>query len=372
MLYNYCKKIGIFCLLLSVVSHANAQTDTFNYTGSVQTWTAPACISYVLVDAMGATGGTGIGYSPPTTIYNVGGSGGRVRCKLTVVAGQTLSIYIGGRGIDATIGMPAIGGYNGGGNVSTGTFGVGGSGGGATDIRITPYSLTERVVVAAGGGGGGGLDCGDTTANANPNRGGAGGGSYGSDGWSCGAPTSIYSGYGASPTSGGGGGTGLGPDVGGPGTWGNGGNGAYLNSGGGGGGGLYGGGGGYSDGGGGGSSFADPALATSIIHTAGFNGNGNGRVILTVVPCDSTVSVDQITESDLNIYPDPATDWFVIASGGAKYNSLTVTDGMGRLYIRKETPAMMEKLDIRELPAGIYYISLQNDKTRAYRRFVKK
>lgn len=61
----------------------------------------------------------------------------------------------------------ADGGYNGGGNASY----RGGTGGGATDIRINGTTLYDRVIVAGGGGGA------NTAAN-----GGNGGGTSGKNG----------------------------------------------------------------------------------------------------------------------------------------------------------------------------------------------
>ena len=53
------KKLTILALGLTS-SFAIAQTlQTFNFTGSMQTFTVPNCVSTVTVDARGAQGGTG-------------------------------------------------------------------------------------------------------------------------------------------------------------------------------------------------------------------------------------------------------------------------------------------------------------------------
>lgn len=62
----------------------------------------------------------------------------------------------------------AAGGYNGGG-ASSSTRNFTGSGGGASDVRVAPYALANRLVVA-GGGGGAGYNC-----ASNMEMGGAGG-----------------------------------------------------------------------------------------------------------------------------------------------------------------------------------------------------
>jgi hypothetical protein len=238
----------LFCLLaaLLVNTEFTAQTvQTFNYTGNVQTFTVPACVSQITVDLRGAAGGAGA--------YGAGGLGGRLYAVYPVTPGQVLNIYVGG--------TP----YNGGGSSTT----YGGAGGGASDIRIGGTALANRVLVA-GGGGGGGYNCG----SSNSNNGGAGGGTTGGTGYQCNFQTS-YVGTGGTPSSGGSQlGSCMSPAA--NGSLGIGGTGYTY--GGGGGGGYYGGGAACYGGGGGGSSFS--GVATSVSHTQGFQ-SGNGQVILT-------------------------------------------------------------------------------------------
>ena len=158
-------------LFLIVASPALAQTTvTFNYTGAQQTWVVPAGVTSVNVVAEGAQGFDASGA--------LGGRGGRATGTLAVTPGQTLYIYVGGRGTFAS-GANVImgGGFNGGGNGmhnGPGTTEVGG-GGGASDVRQGGFALTDRKIVGAGGGG--------ATANVAP--GGNGGGLIGGDGTNC-------------------------------------------------------------------------------------------------------------------------------------------------------------------------------------------
>jgi hypothetical protein len=210
-------------------------SQTFSFTGGVQTFTVPACVSTVTVDIYGAQGGNDNGVQ--------GGLGGRVQGQLTVIPGEILNIYVGGQGSSTT--SASQGGYNGGGGVSA--TGTAGTGGGASDIR-RGSTLSNRLVIAGGGGGAAG------SAN-NVRVGGTGGGLIGGDG-------GIWPSW---PNSGGKGGTQSAGGAAGvacchtptPGTLGEGGAGRGDSAGGGGGGGgYYGGGGGLFAGGGGGSSFS--------------------------------------------------------------------------------------------------------------------
>jgi gliding motility-associated-like protein len=229
-------------------------TQTFSYTGSIQNWTVPTGVTSLSFTAEGAQGGSG------SLGYGAGGLGGRVQGSLAVTPGQALSIYVG------QMPLSNIGGFNGGGNGATGTYGRGG--GGATDIRIGGVALSNRVVVAAGGGGGG-TNC----FSPNQNSGGVGGGATGGNGNQCNQPT-LYVGFGGTQTAGGINLGGLGQ----PGGLGQGGNGGTT-YGGGGGGGYYGGGGGSYGGGGGGSSYALATVVSNSIVTSGVR-TGNGELTI--------------------------------------------------------------------------------------------
>ena len=231
-------------------------TETFEFTGSYQTWQVPSGVSKISFKVYGASGGRG-------------GAGGEVRGELTSLP-STLYIYVGGQG---TEGANAPGGFNGGG-ATTGNRGNEGSGGGASDIRFGT-SLSNRVVVAGGGGGSGGyagapggMGGGLIAESGGSGQGGGGGGGTQTSGGSAG-----YSNGGSPATSGSFG-------VGGTGGF------SWNAGGGGGGGGWYGGGGGGPDdnsccsdggGGGGGSSYARSDITLNVQHQAGVN-TGNGRI----------------------------------------------------------------------------------------------
>lgn len=238
-------------------------TQTFSYTGGVQTFSVPAGVTSITVDVKGGKGGNGVNGS-------IAGNGGRVQGTISVTPGSTLEVYVGGMGTDC--GVCAIGAFNGGGGTVAGIGQEAGTGGGASDIRVAPYGLADRLFVAGGGGGGG-----YTGAAAD---GGAGGALIGGDGqtWN-----GYAGGTGGTQVAGGIGGLGQGGQpsaisgslgLGGAGQ-------GWSGGGGGGGGGYYGGGGGFIGGGGGGSNFADPS-ATGVTHTQDFQPSA-GEVIITWV-----------------------------------------------------------------------------------------
>ena len=242
---------------------------TFNYTGATETWTVPAGVTEATFDLYGASG-----VASDLSI----GRGGRVMATLAVTPGATYQIQVGG-----------MNGYNGGGK----GFNNSQNGGGASDLRATPFALANRLLVA-GGGGGGGRGGGSAPSAGVP------GGPGGDGGYPSGAAglAAFYQGPGGSGGTQSAGGSNMFP-----GSLGQGGSvSSPTVTGGGGGGGYYGGGAGFGSnlsggsGGGGGSSYGPQNALFQ-------NGAryGDGLVILTyrvksttVTPvCSSTIA--QIT-----------------------------------------------------------------------------
>lgn len=141
-------------------------TTTFNYTGSVQTFTAQRTGIHTF-EVWGAQGG---GAAPNSSSGSRGGAGGYSKGEINLTAGQTVSVYVGGQGTYASA-VGQGGGYNGGGNGGPGGYG----GGGATDIRVGGTALSNRKIVAGGGGGADDIT-GELAGQGNDGSGGAGGG----------------------------------------------------------------------------------------------------------------------------------------------------------------------------------------------------
>ena len=154
-------------------------SQTFTYTGSQQTFTVPTGVSSITIKTWGAQGGSG-GYYSNSSYCSTGGKGGYSTGTLSVSAGNTVYIYVGGQGEGyPSCGTQMIntgakdGGWNGGGSNSITAYG-GTGGGGASDVRYGGTGIGNRKIVAGGGGGGGNAE--NSTRRSN---GGAGGGTSG-------------------------------------------------------------------------------------------------------------------------------------------------------------------------------------------------
>ena len=244
-------------------------TQTFNYTGSVQTFTAPVTGTYQL-EVWGAQGGNA-GYYSYSSATGIGGKGGYSKGEIHLNAGQTISIYVGGQGGSTQgtyVGDYSItvqGGWNGGGaGLQYGMTG----GGGATDMRLGGTALANRIIVAGGGGGAG--NSGNITQLSS---GGEGGGLSGQQMPSNTQYENRTAGLGGTQNSGY--------------ALGNGANTKGNNLRGGGGGGYYGGMvGDNSTGGGGGSGYVG-GVQNSVMQSGANYGNGRAS-ITSLTPADST------------------------------------------------------------------------------------
>jgi hypothetical protein len=246
-------------------------TVTFDYTGSNYVYTPPNGIRSMSFELHGAQGG------------HSGGFGGRVTGTLSSIP-ATIYVFVGGAGKP---GNSVAGGFNGGGTAGSG-HGDEGSGGGASDLRLS-MSSDDRIVVAGGGGGAGGWIGG---------AGGSGGTLIGNAGNS----TTATAGGAGTQLAGGAGGSGYAAGSGTAGAKAQGGTGGTgtAGGGGGGGGGYFGGGGGGGDGissgldgagGGGGSSFASLIYTTGVSHSLGTN-SGNGKVVITYAYAPTVTAFD--------------------------------------------------------------------------------
>jgi hypothetical protein len=281
-------------------------SQTFNFTGGMQSFTVPAGVTAVTITAKGAQGGYGGGIIP-----GVGGFGSSASGILTVTPGDVLNIFVGGQGT-------TTGGFNGGGN--GGNLNAGG-GGGASDVRLNSVAVAARVIVGAGGGGGGTGGC---ITQGLPNGGNGGdGNANGTNGM-----TSTSGGGGFAAAGAVGGAAGIGCILGSPGQTaineigGNGGNGqgcccVGTPGGGGGGGGQVGGGGGGGGtagtvicngndkggggGGAGGSSFTG-TLASPVFATGVQVANGEVVIAWTGTGCPSATR----TLVTITVNPAPA------------------------------------------------------------------
>ena len=119
-------KLIIISGCIFATGETNAQLATFNYTGSIVTWTVPACISSLTITVSGAQGGTEGGEQ--------GGLGAKMQGAFAEPGGSVLQILVGQKGAAAGAGSAG--------------------GGGGSFVALGSNYFTAIPLIVAGGGGG--------------------------------------------------------------------------------------------------------------------------------------------------------------------------------------------------------------------------
>ena len=143
------------------------QKKIYNFVENCEPYYITLSPGHYYIELHGADGGCSYSDIP-------GGKGGSVSGLLTLQTTHNFFLYVGGKGANGVRSdeqqPPSCNGGGRGGKPYNSTFISGGSGGGATDLRLT-NSVDSRFMVAAGGGGA-----------SHGHKGGNGGGLEGSDG----------------------------------------------------------------------------------------------------------------------------------------------------------------------------------------------
>jgi hypothetical protein len=124
----------------SITDLTTSTKYNFAFTGAVQTFTTSSNGSY-LIQVWGAQGS-----NATLNGTTLGGNGGHCSGEITLTSGTVLYVQVGGQA-----------GYNGGGAGGASGSETGKPGGGATDVRLTNNTLTDRIIVAGVGGGASGV-----------------------------------------------------------------------------------------------------------------------------------------------------------------------------------------------------------------------
>jgi T5SS/PEP-CTERM-associated repeat protein len=309
-------------LVPSLQASDSNSTTSFEYTGSIATWTVPLTASYEIT-AYGAKGGGAYG-----------GNGAVIGGSFLLDSGVTLNLLVGGQGVTAQGGDVSGGGG--------GTFVVaptntpllvaGGGGGSGYDIDTLGlgtnshgYDASTTTSGTGAGSSGGTNGAGGLGGGSRNNRGGGGGGGLFGSGMSGNEAAGGQS-YLSGGSGGGSGGSGAGGF----------GGGGQANDGGGGGGGYSGGGGGeyelvgryyaYGAGGGGGSFIAASAsnVTMSVPSTAA---RPNGLVTISYTGPDLAVGI--FGTAQMTVVTQGTSNYenvFVGVGAGYDDNSLTVAN----------------------------------------------
>ncbi len=74
-------------------------------------------------------------------------------------------------------------------------------------------------------------------------------------------------------------------------------------------------------------------------------------------------------ESDIIIYPNPASDYIKIQSS-IELGTITVTDMVGKIILQTKSRAEQEQINIKTLPDGVYFVTFLNNGIQNTKKFI--
>ncbi|MDR2980317.1 MAG: T9SS type A sorting domain-containing protein, partial [Bacteroidales bacterium] len=99
--------------------------------------------------------------------------------------------------------------------------------------------------------------------------------------------------------------------------------------------------------------------------------DGNGNVSTQTQNVMISVGIDTYENLGIQIYPNPVNDVLNIKFNNEIANKIEIFDNTGRLIIVKTTINNPEKIDLSNLPKGIYFIHFQTNRRMISAKLIK-
>jgi len=115
------------------------------------------------------------------------------------------------------------------------------------------------------------------------------------------------------------------------------------------------------------------AVSSTGIPYMAFKECNSDSCVLNVMKYDSLlVGTDELQETRLSVYPNPATDKITIETSGLQNEScLTIVNPAGQQVLRKKVTTPGMQIDVSCLPSGIYFLKLTKERSVQVAKFVK-
>lgn len=85
----------------------------------------------------------------------------------------------------------------------------------------------------------------------------------------------------------------------------------------------------------------------------------------------NTLSLSDLFEFDVQIYPNPANDFIQLETNAVQNIQVQIMDMLGKRY-NALSLGHSSRIDISNLPSGIYFITIKTDNSSLIRKFIKK
>ncbi len=77
------------------------------------------------------------------------------------------------------------------------------------------------------------------------------------------------------------------------------------------------------------------------------------------------------TYNNVTLYPNPATDELTIKTANSSYTSLTISNSIGQVMMQQAISNTQTKVNVKALPAGLYYVTVKGENGNSVQKFVK-
>jgi hypothetical protein len=111
--------------------------------------------------------------------------------------------------------------------------------------------------------------------------------------------------------------------------------------------------------------------ASTVYTVTGTTQNGCTVTAQVAVVVDACAGIAENTRGDYKIFPNPATDRLFIQTNGDHVN-ISITDVSGRVLVTQSATSSLSTVNLSDLSAGVYYISVQGNNYNRIEKFVRQ
>jgi len=114
-------------------------------------------------------------------------------------------------------------------------------------------------------------------------------------------------------------------------------------------------------------------VGTIIDNHAGIFFDDNAAVLTNTVEdiIGSPAGIAVVNASQVQVFPNPATTRLTIATGNGTYSSYTIMNTVGAEMLHNTLSSSQTTVDIKQLPAGMYYVIVKGEAGSVVKKFVK-
>jgi hypothetical protein len=89
--------------------------------------------------------------------------------------------------------------------------------------------------------------------------------------------------------------------------------------------------------------------------------DANGCTTTDQVFVGTQVGINEISENNFEIYPNPSTGIFIVKSNFKEGNNITVTDAAGRIIMLKVNTTDNSSIDLSMMESGVYFVQMKHE-----------